>query len=379
MILNISQFSLILFSLFFVSFPSLSILFGLGLFLFNIKKIKIDTLAFLVFFFAVSDYFIKAMWGEKDVLQSFFSIISIIGLFSYCQRSSSESTIDLKMLLLLPLVILSAFHIFSFFITYFIGGDSLILIRQLINVHYFIIGDYQLYNSPLSNSVFSALNFLLMLIVFEPSFSLRKRLISVLMICLTVTVSIIMQGRTTIILLGVALLLVFIFSKLRQKVFLSSVCAFVLVYYASFISQIDDLKIFSRFQQEGIESPRFKLWESGFIDVFSSGINESLGGYQADLIGHSAFHNLFLDIWNSSGLLPLSLLFILFIFSYFFIIRLYFKSKNTLDVKFVAFAFLGYSAAVFGEPIQDASFYFYAYIFVIIGMVSGFNKSLYRE
>ena len=190
-----------------------------------------------------------------------------------------------------------------------------------------------------------------------------------------------MQGRTSIILLSLAFFCVFLFSRSNAKFIYLLLLIPVFILNEMIFNGIQDLQIFNRFSSEGLDSPRFKLWAQGVSEITTSSFHDSLGGNNADTLSHSAFHNVFLDLWNSSGVFTLILLLITLLASMVQLLNIFYARRQIglTNVKMLMFGFFGFFASVFGEPIQDASIYFYSYMFVIFGIISGLSMLVVRR
>lgn len=117
--------------------------------------------------------------------------------------------------------------------------------------------------------------------------------------------------------------------------------------------------IVERFNKEGTESSRFELWYQGLYLL----LENPFGGFYKNSIGHSAFHNAWLDIGRVAGVIPVIGLMVTNLYSILIILNTRFK------VWVYLYFLLMINLSVLFEPLYDASPWVFSLFFGIILLI----------
>lgn len=114
--------------------------------------------------------------------------------------------------------------------------------------------------------------------------------------------------------------------------------------------------IVERFNKEGAESSRFELWYQGIYLL----LENPFGGFYNNTIGHSTFHNAWLDIGRVGGVIPVIGLMVTNLYSIFII----FNTK--FNVLIYLYFLILINLSVLYEPLYDASPWVFSILFGVI-------------
>lgn len=176
--------------------------------------------------------------------------------------------------------------------------------------------------------------------------------------------------------LGISLML-FLYSRARSRNLWIVLCflptILVTLYYfmdKEWIYPLFDSPIWTRFKEEGLNTPRYQLWMKGIWGL----LEHPLGGAKTDFSPYDFAHNLWLDVGWYSGILPVLILL--------WVQLRHIKSLLQLIMRHPdqAFGAIGMSVSFFVgmmvEPTLIGSYTYMTLFFFFIGYVKSFVKDI---
>ena len=195
--------------------------------------------------------------------------------------------------------------------------------------------------------------------VFLKEFSKKNRHLLLMLFLLALFSNIILSNRTPFLVAIMVWFGFFLFTlKLKTKVIVIFSLLLIIVVISNFIDQIPILNmIIGRFTENGLNTPRFKLWQDGFENLFLN----PFGGGLGDKGIYSAYHNTWLDIGDYAGIAPFIILVIFQIFH--FMVYLSFPKTDILKIKrenqLLLVVLLAFYLSCLGEPILIGSVWYF--------------------
>jgi hypothetical protein len=131
---------------------------------------------------------------------------------------------------------------------------------------------------------------------------------------------------------------------------------------------------FGRFSEEGLETPRYEIWQQMVRHLF----DHPWGERKVDLLGLNYVHNLWLDVAYNAGILPLIYL---LVFHLSHILNLWILVRSQLPpviIGVIVCMGVSFFFGFMGEPVLDASVSYFAVSCMLLGTVHGFAKDIQR-
>jgi hypothetical protein len=214
---------------------------------------------------------------------------------------------------------------------------------------------YNFYTGTVGNSV----QFSNALCYFGLSYFLlikKKYITDHILFLLSLICGLILEGRTFFLVVFLSFLYSF-FSRNRKVESLRNFSLIALgVYIVGKITNIDLYHFFSRFTNEGIESPRINL----YFDYFRKFHDDPFGKIQPDYSEHIWFHNILMDTHSATGFYMMLFLMLLFAYP----ILKFYISKNILSKEFFALI-LALSILMTSVPIDGGELNTIAYFLLL--------------
>lgn len=192
----------------------------------------------------------------------------------------------------------------------------------------------------------------------------QKKLLSVVFFFLSFFSGLFLASRTCLLLLIVCLLFI-VFKFYRKNIYAWFLLALVVLFGCYFVmnyygNSIDFL--LSRFNSEGLDSPRFELIEDGLSKLFSY----PLGGYTVNTVSYKGdwYHNIVLDTGRVAGLIPVLVLMIVMVIATFYSLI---KFSNELSI--ISYSLFVNMLCMFQDVIME-SYQLIFVGFILLGSVS---------
>ena len=361
-----------------VSFLSVT-LYGLYKLFFNYTKIlKNYSLQIVVLvFFTVSYYGIAGYHeiGPNQINKSLllFVMVYIIGL------SINLNNYKITHILLSLIFGLSLFVFASVYFTYFTENITRALAdRDVIN-----IWSGEILNSPIFGA-YTLLALSLLPTVFLSILKVKMKLFIMTLILMSIMALVLFQSRGPFISSVIIYMFSFFYLKYIFQINLFQIKSliFIFLFFTIFIYYAEDGLFFVEaidaylelIENKGMDSGRYYAWMMGLQSLFSY----PLGGREYDIGGLSHVHNMYLDIHYTSGLLPLSFLF-MFMASHLKSFLVLIRKGEVKDKLFLVCFGLGLLLPTFFEPIMEASITFFSFLVFYLALLKNYSLNINRN
>lgn len=206
-------------------------------------------------------------------------------------------------------------------------------------------------------------------------------IVIVLSFLTSIYTTIMLANRTLFLIIFITLfidlvaLCVFVFRKTKIPLILLGIvtllCVVGIIIVTNNIFGIADIlkkmPLFNRILSDDglLDSWRFEIYRSFFANFYKY----PFGGGKIPLAGSHFCHNVWLDVYNLTGVIPFLIFLVLTIYLIRSIIEICVLSEDSFERIYIISFFLGLTLVFFVEPVIQGNIYIYALFFLLLGVV----------